>query len=203
MRLLQDHLGRFGGDLFDVHAARGRRHEDRLSLARSSTMPRYNSRSIGSVSSISTRCTMRPSGPVWCVTSVMPRILCGDLARLRGSCATLTPPPLPRPPAWICALTTTLPPSFFGRRLGFFDSMPPRRAAQVRRIGPRWPWPDTREFSWKRLCYYVRKWSGPHQRDGPLTRSPTISCRFSRSCTGLPNVRISAAPKPARRWRRS
>ena len=28
--------------------------------------------------------------------------------------ATLTPPPLPRPPAWICAFTTqTLPPSFF------------------------------------------------------------------------------------------
>jgi hypothetical protein len=26
----------------------------------------------------------------------------------------LTPPPLPRPPAWICAFTTqTLPPSFF------------------------------------------------------------------------------------------
>src|SRR6188474_2894279 len=28
--------------------------------------------------------------------------------------ATFTPPPLPRPPAWICAFTThTLPPSFF------------------------------------------------------------------------------------------
>ena len=28
--------------------------------------------------------------------------------------ATLTPPPLPRPPAWICALTTqTVPPSYF------------------------------------------------------------------------------------------
>jgi hypothetical protein len=28
--------------------------------------------------------------------------------------ATLTPPPLPRPPAWICALTTqTFPPSVF------------------------------------------------------------------------------------------
>ncbi len=25
--------------------------------------------------------------------------------------ASFTPPPLPRPPAWICALTTTVPPS--------------------------------------------------------------------------------------------
>src|SRR5207237_541952 len=54
-----------------------------------------------------------PCGPVWCVTSVMPRIF---FARSRTSSmdlATFTPPPLPRPPAWICAFTTqTLPPSF-------------------------------------------------------------------------------------------
>ena len=32
---------------------------------------------------------------------------------VRASVASLTPPPLPRPPAWICALTTqTEPPSF-------------------------------------------------------------------------------------------
>jgi hypothetical protein len=34
--------------------------------------------------------------------------LLGELARFGGApLATLTPPPLPRPPAWICALTTT------------------------------------------------------------------------------------------------
>ena len=45
----------------------------------------------------------------------MPRICAGELrAPRRCDCATLTPPPLPRPPAWICAFTTqTLPPSFF------------------------------------------------------------------------------------------
>ena len=47
--------------------------------------------------------------------------LVGDARRLRAaSLATLTPPPLPRPPAWICALTTTLPPMFLRGRLGFF-----------------------------------------------------------------------------------
>ncbi len=30
-----------------------------------------------------------------------------------ASLAIFTPPPLPRPPAWICAFTTTLPPIFF------------------------------------------------------------------------------------------
>ena len=47
-------------------------------LLRSSTMPRYNSRAMGSVSSISSRCTFLPSGPVWCVISVMPSILLGQ-----------------------------------------------------------------------------------------------------------------------------
>ncbi len=55
-----------------------------LPVARSSTMPRYSSRSMGSVSSISSRCTTRPSGPVWCVTSVMPRIFSAIAPRFRG-----------------------------------------------------------------------------------------------------------------------
>ena len=52
-----------------------------------------------------------PAGPVWCVTSVMPRIVFAQLDASSGSFASLTPPPLPRPPAWICALTTARPPS--------------------------------------------------------------------------------------------
>ena len=65
-------------------------------------------------SSIRSRRTFWPCGPVWCVTSCMPRI-CFARARTSSSdLATFTPPPLPRPPAWICAFTTqTLPPSFF------------------------------------------------------------------------------------------
>src|SRR5688572_32699558 len=44
----------------------------------------------------------------------MPRIFFDRLRTSSIDFATLTPPPLPRPPAWICAFTThTLPPSFF------------------------------------------------------------------------------------------
>ena len=55
--------------------------------------------SIGSVSSIKSRRTMRPSGPVWCVTSFMPRILFASSRASSTDFAILTPPPLPRPPA--------------------------------------------------------------------------------------------------------
>ena len=89
-----------------------------LPWTRSSTMPRYSSRSMGSVSSISSRCTMRPAGPVWWVTSFMPSMLRASSAVSAASFATLTPPPLPRPPAWICAFTTTLPPICLAARSG-------------------------------------------------------------------------------------
>src|SRR5438445_476369 len=43
----------------------------------------------------------------------MPRICAAFFFTSSTDFATFTPPPLPRPPAWICALTTqTLPPSF-------------------------------------------------------------------------------------------
>src|SRR5438552_3826268 len=61
--------------------------------------------------STSTWRTMRPSGPVWCVTSGFPRIVRANSAASSGERTTFTPPPLPRPPAWICAFTTTVPPS--------------------------------------------------------------------------------------------
>src|SRR5687767_14885990 len=64
--------------------------------------------------STSRRRTFCPCGPVWGVTSCMPRI-CFAFSRTSSSdFATFTPPPLPRPPAWICALTThRVPPSCF------------------------------------------------------------------------------------------
>src|SRR3954470_6775171 len=57
--------------------------------------------------SISRRLTSLPPGPVWCVTRFMPRIFCAVSRAAVAPLTTLTPPPLPRPPAWICALTTT------------------------------------------------------------------------------------------------
>ncbi len=63
-------------------------------------------------SSTSSRRTFWPSGPVWWVTSCMPRISPASFLTSGIERASLTPPPLPRPPAWICAFTThTGPPS--------------------------------------------------------------------------------------------
>ena len=83
-----------------------------LALARSITMLRYSSRAICSPSSTSTRLTFLPSGPVWWVTSVIPSMSLVSCSTSPMDRASFTPPPLPRPPAWICALTThTSPPS--------------------------------------------------------------------------------------------
>src|SRR5438270_34550 len=64
-----------------------------------------------SASSTRTLRTTRPSGPVWWVTRVMPIIFLVRSAASSASLASFTPPPLPRPPAWICAFTTTRPPN--------------------------------------------------------------------------------------------
>src|SRR5262252_687792 len=57
--------------------------------------------------STSRRLTSLPAGPVWCVTRFIPRIFWAVSRAAAAPLTTLTPPPLPRPPAWICALTTT------------------------------------------------------------------------------------------------
>ena len=113
------------------------------------TRPRYSSRVICRPSSTSTRETFWPSGPVWCVTSVMPIICRASCSASAGLLATLTPPPLPRPPAWICALTTTTPPpSFSAIALAAAASVTRlRRAAPARRSAQEWPLPDIRESS--------------------------------------------------------
>ena len=63
--------------------------------------------------------------------------LARDLLRLvRTDLATLTPPALPRPPAWICALTTTTRvPSRLAMSANFL-----RRKAPPRRAGPGTPY---------------------------------------------------------------
>ena len=96
-------------------------------LERSSTMPRYNSRAMGSVSSISSRCTFLPSGPVWCVTSVMPSILPGELGGLFRRLGDLHAAALAAPAGVDlrlhhhsgCAVVEELP----RRRIGFFDAL--------------------------------------------------------------------------------
>ena len=57
--------------------------------ARSSTMPRYNSRAMSQPSSTSTWCTTWPSGPVWIVTSFLPSsrpATCWASSALRTNC---------------------------------------------------------------------------------------------------------------------
>ena len=57
----------------------------------------------------------------------MPSILSASSAASSADLAIFTPPPLPRPPAWICALTTTpVAPSWNsarGRSVGFFGAL--------------------------------------------------------------------------------
>src|SRR5213083_433481 len=59
-------------------------------------------------SSMSRRLTMRPVGPVCGVTSFIPRMWPAMSAASSAERASFTPPALPRPPAWICALTTQI-----------------------------------------------------------------------------------------------
>ena len=50
--------------------------------------------------------TSRPSGPVWCVIRVLPNNSFAAIANSSIVSNILTPPALPRPPAWICAFKT-------------------------------------------------------------------------------------------------
>src|SRR5580765_944030 len=135
-------------------------------------------------SSIRRRFTFCPSGPVWCVFSIMPRILPDHSRTSASDFATFTPPPLPRPPAWICAFTThTLPPN---SRAALTDSSTekqgmPRGVATpyLRRISFAW-------YSWifmvcvpdvsrnhrrpQRVCSLTRVKEMLHELDEPCTR---------------------------------
>jgi len=73
---------------------------------RSRTRPAYSSLRMSTPSSMSSRRTVWPCTPVWWVTNRMPSMSCAWARTSSSERASLTPPPLPRPPAWICALTT-------------------------------------------------------------------------------------------------
>jgi hypothetical protein len=110
--LFQNQLRRFGGDFFNLHAARRRRHEHRLAL-----------RAIEHDAQIQLALDGQRLFDQQALHDAAFRTglvrhqrhaqhLARDSAASAASFATFTPPPLPRPPAWICAFTTTLPPIF-------------------------------------------------------------------------------------------
>ena len=75
-------------------------------------------------SAMSTLLTFLPCGGVCGVFSIMPMIA-SLLARTSSMfLASFTPPPLPRPPAWICAFTTHhLVPVSWLKSLGLIDGL--------------------------------------------------------------------------------
>src|SRR6266576_2855255 len=109
-------------------------------------------------SSTRSRRTFCPPGAVWCVFSIMPRIFPAHSRTSSTDFATFTPPPLPRPPAWICAFTTqTLPPS--SRVAATASSTEkqgtPRGVATpyLRRISFAW-------YSWIFMLVFLRRFEG-------------------------------------------
>ena len=104
---------------------------------------------------MSRRVTFLPAGPVCFVTSVLPRISVAYFFTSSMFLASLTPPALPRPPAWICALTTTAgEPISFGflqlhQRWG-----PAVRLVRLHRRISGLPYFDTHECSWSWLAIW-------------------------------------------------
>src|SRR5438128_1322622 len=74
--------------------------------SRSTKRLRYSSLAMPAPSSMSRRRTLRPFGPVWCVTKVLPSNSFANAGTSAPFFVSLTPPALPRPPAWIWAFTT-------------------------------------------------------------------------------------------------
>src|SRR5262252_6152879 len=82
--------------------------------------------------------------------------------------ASLTPPPLPRPPAWICAFTThTGPPSDFAAATASSTDMQatPRGTATPYCLRISLPW-----YSWIFIGCHPRRARLDRRDDGVLTR---------------------------------
>ena len=83
--------------------------------------------------------------PLICMPRILPAISRVSSAAILAS---FTPPALPRPPAWTCALTTTVPPNLRAMRLGLGGaSSRPRRAGSARPPFAASLSPDTRGCS--------------------------------------------------------
>ena len=110
-------------DLLDVHAAFGRDH-DRDARGCAVDQHREIELLVDRRAFLDVEAVDRlPFGPVWCVTSVEPSMRVASFFTSSIDFTTLTPPALPRPPAWICAFTTQTGPPSSLRRL----APPPRR----------------------------------------------------------------------------
>ena len=97
--LLVDQLGSVMRHLLNLHTARLRRHKHNL---RARTVQHQtqiklalNRRTLFDQQPL----TFCPAGPVWCVTSCIPRIAFEASSAASSVFTTFTPPPLPRPPA--------------------------------------------------------------------------------------------------------
>src|SRR6266851_2617182 len=115
-------------------------------------------------SSTSSRRTTRPCGPVWWVASVMPSIFEASSRTSSAERASFTPPPLPRPPAWICAFTTQiLPPSFFAASTASSteNAGKPRGVATPYLRKSSLPW-----YSWMFMAWEARARTGLPRFDG-------------------------------------
>ena len=134
---LDDLLRGLGRHLLDVHAAGLARHDH--DLGRWPGPGRCSDRApcgCPAPAPPGPCAPRRPSGPVWWVTSVMPRIwLATRFHLIAAERASFTPPPLPRPPAWIWALTTTgqppSPPATFSASIDA-EGHPARRGSGIR-----------------------------------------------------------------------
>src|SRR5216117_1615632 len=113
---------------------------------------------MAEASSTSTLRTLMPSGGVWGVLSIMPRIWPAACSAAAGSSASLMPPALPRPPACTCALTTTLPLS---------RSAIARACAGVSATSPfGTATPNSRNSALAWYSWIFTRWRSQHQRHG-------------------------------------
>ena len=165
-----------------------------LPCTRSSTMPRYNSRSMGSVSSISSRCTTRPSGPVWCVISVMPRILSAIFCGFLGVHGDLDSAAFAAASGVNLRLDHHAAADRLGCRLGF------RGRSSHFAAGHRYI-----EIGQDGLGLVFVYFHGNVRVPTCASMSekfevPTITCRSSPSCTRSPTAGISIRPTPRPPW---
>ena len=132
--------GRLCGDLLDVHAAFGAGHDQwpgRSAVEKHGEIKFFFDRGRAGHEQLADE---RPSGPVCLVTRTLPSIAFAFSKTSSADLHNFTPPwkpllkvPLPRPPAWICDLTTT---TFSPARTAFPRSLWPLPACRkLRRAG--------------------------------------------------------------------